>query len=107
MNRQLNGVAAALVLLAASAEAQWTNGQNADLVLGQQDFAGTTPGVAADSVAYPTGVAIDPTTGKLFVADIGNDRVLRWPSVSSAGRWPGSIALGRACGVAAPRLRTR
>ena len=28
-------------------------------------------------------MAIDPTTGKLFLADIGNDRVLRWGSVTS------------------------
>jgi DNA-binding beta-propeller fold protein YncE len=66
-----------------TARAQWINGQNADLVLGQKDFAGNTPGLADDSLAFPVGVAIDPTTGKLFVADIGNDRVLRWGSVTS------------------------
>ena len=77
---------AALPVLLVSAtmtlHAQWINGQNADLVLGQKDFVGNTPGLAADSLSFPVGVAIDPTSGKLFVADIGNDRVLRWGSVS-------------------------
>jgi DNA-binding beta-propeller fold protein YncE len=72
-----------LVLVSMTGRAQWINGQNADLVLGQKDFTGNTPGLAADSLTYPVGVAIDPTTGKLFVADIGNDRVLRWGSVTS------------------------
>jgi len=72
-----------LVLVSMTGRAQWINGQNADLVLGQKDFTGNTPGLAADSLSYPTGVAIDPTTGKLFVADISNDRVLRWGSVTS------------------------
>ena len=55
----------------------WTNGQNADGVLGQPDF--TTGGVTAWKFKAK-GVAIDPTTGKLFVADWYNHRVLRWSS---------------------------
>ena len=77
------GLIMLLVLSGMIARAQWINGQNADLVLGQKDFTGSSPGLAADSLMTPTGVAIDPTTGKLFVADIGNDRVLRWGSVAS------------------------
>ena len=80
---RLTGLVTFLALACMTARAQWINGQNADLVLGQKDFAGNTPGLADDSLAFPVGVAIDPTTGNLFVADIGNDRVLRWGSVTS------------------------
>ncbi|MGB5874521.1 MAG: T9SS type A sorting domain-containing protein [Bacteroidota bacterium] len=80
---RLAGLVAFLGLACMTARAQWINGQNADLVLGQKDFTGNTPGLAADSLSYPTGVATDPTSGKLFVADISNDRVLRWGSAAS------------------------
>lgn len=61
-----------------------TNNMPASGVLGQPNF--TTP----PSVSPPTastlntvkGIAIDPTTGKLFVADFENRRVLRWSSVN-------------------------
>ncbi|MGB5873871.1 MAG: hypothetical protein WBH56_09100, partial [Bacteroidota bacterium] len=71
------------VLAVAPAAAQWVNGQQADLVLGQSTFTTNVSGLAADSLNFPTGLAIDPTTGKLFVADIANHRVLRWPSVAA------------------------
>lgn len=72
-----------ILLMTSRAGAQWTNGQNADLVLGQKDFTSSDFGVGADSLYAPTDVAIDPLTRKLFVADIVNNRVLRWRSVDS------------------------
>lgn len=66
-----------------TASGQWANGQSADLVLGQKSFSTNTPGLAADSLLAPTGIAIDPVSGKLFVADIANHRVLRWGAVTS------------------------
>src|SRR3972149_2899591 len=73
---------AAILLVSFGATAQWINGQAADVVLGQQD---SPPGSTmipptANAIQSPYGVAIDPTTGKLFVADAMNHRVLRWSS---------------------------
>ena len=67
-----------------SATAQIPTGDAADLVIGQTDFEtrSTTP-INAASLNRPRGIAIDPTTGKLFVADAGNNRVLRYASIAS------------------------
>ena len=51
-------------------------------VLGQSNFT-TAPSTVAPTASVlntPKGIAIDPTTGKLFVADYENRRVLRWSS---------------------------
>ncbi len=72
-----------LPLVAFRGFGQWANGQDADLVLGQKDFTSSMYGAGADSLTAPTDVAIDPLTRKLFVADIANNRVLRWRSVDS------------------------
>jgi len=51
-------------------------------VLGQLNFTSNLPGTSSINLNSPSGVAIDPTTGKLFVADRYNNRVLRWDSTS-------------------------
>ncbi len=64
----------------------WTfvNGQPAVGVLGPADLV-TRPAatVTASRFNGPNGVALDPATGKLFVADRGNHRVLRWASAAA------------------------
>lgn len=53
-------------------------------VLGHTNFT-TAPKVVdttASRLDMPKGIAVDPTTGKLFVADYNNRRVLRWSSVN-------------------------
>jgi len=59
--------------------------QAADIVLGQADFVSSTvPGTpTAASMSGPTSVAVDPTTGKVFVSDSGNNRVLRFSSANA------------------------
>ncbi len=57
----------------------------ATTVLGQT---GTNSALAptpptASSLAAPSAVVVDPTTGKVFVADTANHRVLRYPSYAS------------------------
>jgi sugar lactone lactonase YvrE len=73
------------LLIAVSASAQIPNFPTADLVLGQIDFtsdAAPSPPNAA-SLNSPFGIAVDPVTGKVWVADSGNNRVLRYASFAS------------------------
>ena len=60
----------------------FSNGATADLVIGQQDlFSCTAQGPAGTFVtglAAPTGLAVD-SKGNLYVADSGNNRILRYP----------------------------
>jgi sugar lactone lactonase YvrE len=53
-------------------------------VLGTVDFVTNTNYAtpSTTTLAEPSGVAVDPTTGKLFVADRDNRRVLRWTSTA-------------------------
>lgn len=59
----------------------------ADAVLGQADFAtgapnrGGTP--TAATLSEPRGLAVDPVSGRLFVPDSLNHRVLSWPSAAA------------------------
>jgi uncharacterized protein (TIGR03437 family) len=56
-----------------------------DLVLGQRDFASTlaggpnNPSGISSGFAFPTGIAVD-SSGNVYVADAGNNRILRFPS---------------------------
>ncbi|NKF23933.1 NHL repeat-containing protein [Solimonas marina] len=54
-----------------------TNGQVADLVIGQDDFTTKTSGTTASKLATPYQVSIG-SGGQLVVADTGNNRVLIW-----------------------------
>lgn len=53
-----------------------TDGMDATHVLGQQDFTTVVSDTDLDSLSGPTGLAYDPTTCLLFVADTLHDRVL-------------------------------
>ncbi len=70
----------AVLLPSTDALAQIANTPSADGVLGQPDFVTKTSGLSASTFNGPNGVAVDPLTGKLFVADRGNNRVLRFTS---------------------------
>ena len=60
----------------------FTSGQPADLVIGQQDMYRTSaqgPGQQFQTgLNSPTGLAVD-SNGNLYVADSGNNRILRFP----------------------------
>ncbi|MGR0481751.1 MAG: InlB B-repeat-containing protein [Candidatus Electronema sp. V4] len=81
----LLAIAAILLLLTAPRPGfslgPWTNGQDASLVLGQPDFI-TDPDylAGADRMYHPEAVTVDPATGKVFVADSANHRILRFAS---------------------------
>jgi len=60
--------------------AVFQNGAPATLVLGQQNFQQTVPnGIGSKGLNSPGGLAVDPATGNLYVADVGNNRVVRFP----------------------------
>lgn len=67
-------------ILAWKDAAGFTNGAKADLVIGQLDFFSTAPHGPGTSLSTgfsaPTGLAVDQ--GDLYVADSGNNRVLRF-----------------------------
>lgn len=64
----------------------FANGQKADIVVGQPDFATTfaertksTSTGATTGLDGPVGIAVD-STGNLYVLDTGNNRILRYPT---------------------------
>lgn len=57
------------------------NNMPASGVLGQTNFTSNLSGTTQINLNSPSGVAVDPATGKLFVADRYNNRVLRWSSI--------------------------
>lgn len=63
-----------------SAGTRWADGIAAVKVIGQADFTGNTGTNTVDRLRFPEDVAIDPVSGKIFVADTGNNRVLRFAS---------------------------
>ena len=61
-----------------------SNGAAADAVIGKKDFTSSTVTAAApDNVGQPYGVAVQSSTGKLFVSCYSNARVLRFQAKSA------------------------
>lgn len=85
----------------------FSNGAQADFVLGQRNFTsseGLGPGTTFTSgLNFPTGVAVD-SSGNVFVADAGNNRVVRYPVPSQLP--PGEPALADQV-IGQPGLATR
>ena len=61
----------------------WTNGQAASYVIGQPGFGANAAAVTATGLNQPAQAVIDPATGKVFVCDQGNNRILRYPSTAA------------------------
>ena len=95
VRRPLAALAALTLAFAAGARAaSFHTGQAADAVLGQPDFTTTTATSGQPNrFRLPEGVAWDPATGKVFVADYGNNRVLRFSSAAAAqvGAFPEAV----------------
>jgi sugar lactone lactonase YvrE len=71
------------LLLSLPAIAEFSNGQAAELVLGQANFDDFNSGTSATTMHRPAGVIVDPESGKVFVADSDNHRVLRFSTIST------------------------
>lgn len=83
---------------------RFQSGDPADLVVGQPSLrtgaanvdthGGPTP--SATSLSGPRGIAVDPASGALYVADSGNNRILRYPRpVSQSGRITPDAVIGQ------------
>ncbi|RYY54199.1 MAG: hypothetical protein EOO09_15165, partial [Chitinophagaceae bacterium] len=77
-------------ILSLNLHAQWSNGQSAVNILGQPDFTTSTSGSGAANFFSPNGVVVDPATGKIFVSEANNNRVVRF--ASSAAMTNGAAA---------------
>ncbi|HEY8898998.1 MAG TPA: NHL repeat-containing protein [Chthoniobacterales bacterium] len=60
--------------------------QAADVVLGQSSFTASALGTTATGMNNPRAIAVDPTTGKVYVADYQNNRVLRFSSTAALAK---------------------
>lgn len=70
-----------------------TNGQPADVVLGQPDFTSRTAATTGSRMSSPTGLMA--TSEQLFVADTENSRVLVWNAWPTANGQAASVVLGQ------------
>jgi len=61
----------------------WDAVRPANLVLGQADFTTGVIGTSQNGFKQPYAVTVDPTTGKVFVSDTYNHRVLRYASATA------------------------
>ncbi|HEV3199443.1 MAG TPA: hypothetical protein VGZ73_16175, partial [Bryobacteraceae bacterium] len=78
-------------------------GDPADLVIGQPSLRTAVANVdtqgkpSATSLSVPAGIAVNPNDGTLYVADSGNNRVLRYPRpTDQAGRITPDAVIGQA-----------
>ena len=69
------------------------NGTLPDVVVGQPDFESSTPRTTADGLRGPQGVWID--SGRLFVADTLNGRILIYNSIPTSNGASANIVLGQ------------
>ncbi len=75
------------------------SGTPPDTVLGQEDFTGFTPATSAGGMRGPQGVWLD--SGRLYVADTQNSRVLIWNSIPTSNAASPDLVIGQ------PDLETR
>jgi hypothetical protein len=71
-----------LLLSIAPATAQFSTFQPASNVLGQLNLANNAPGSGLNRTFNPRGAVVDRVTGKIFVSDQGNNRILRFASAA-------------------------
>jgi len=71
-----------------------SNGQPADLVLGQTDFITGTGGLSKSSLNGPLGIFVS-SDGKLFVADQNNNRILIWNSIPNSNNTLADVVVGQ------------
>jgi len=93
--RNFLGAVCAFAAAAAPAFAQWTNGQDAQYVIGQSNFTTMTGGCAVNKMQEPFDVAVDVAHSKLYVADLVNRRVLRFAYPVTANNPDAELVFGQ------------
>ena len=79
----------------------FSDGWNADISLGQVGMderdanRGDFDNVQQDTLSFPTGVFYDEESGKVFVVDQGNNRVLIWNSLPRDTGQPADVVIGQ------------
>jgi sugar lactone lactonase YvrE len=88
-SRAALAVTLAIAAFTTPGRAQYTNGQDASTIIGLPSFTTSapapvpTPTPTQSNLTNPQDVAIDNTTGKLFIADTNHHRVLRFSSAAT------------------------
>lgn len=72
-----------------------TNNAAADVVVGQPDFTTTSSGTTATKLKNPRNVYVDQQTGKLFIADSNNNRVLIYNSIPTTNGAAADVVIGQ------------
>jgi uncharacterized protein (TIGR03437 family) len=82
---------------------RFRNGDPADMVIGQPNLRTAVANVdtqgapSRTSLSAPAGIVVSPADGTLYVADSGNNRILRYPRpVSQTGRITPDAVIGQA-----------
>lgn len=83
MKRSLILLAAILPFFSLARADQFVTGQAVSSALGQVDLVSASTGSSQSLLSNPRSVAVDPTTGKVFVADSSNSRILRFSSTAA------------------------
>lgn len=71
-----------------------TTGQAADVVIGQTDFVTSTSGCSATKMLSPKSLVVTPD-GRLFVADMGNNRVLVYNTIPTTNGAAADVVIGQ------------
>ncbi|ASB48912.1 HYR-like domain-containing protein [Alkalitalea saponilacus] len=71
-----------------------TNGQEADVVIGQPIFTSSAEGTGRRSLNRPTGLFVT-TDGRLIVTDHNNNRVLIWNAIPYENNIPADVVIGQ------------
>lgn len=77
------------------ADAQWINGQEAERVIGQPDYNSYILSASVNSFRATGGIALDISHGKLYIADAGGNRILRFSYPLTGNQPDAEIAFGQ------------
>lgn len=79
----------------------FNNGWQADVVLGQAHVEERMPNrgefdrCGPETLSFPTGACHDPVSGRVYVVDQGNNRVLIWNKLPNESGTPADIVIGQ------------
>jgi len=72
-----------------------SNGEPADVVVGQTNFTNTGNGTRNNRLWSPNGVTFSPDGNKLIVTDSRNNRILIWNSIPTSNNAPADVVVGQ------------